>query len=342
MFSRKCGKKIKSITKTFYKKGYFGAVIILVGCVVFSGVGCSSKSETEMEVIEKLREITTLKKEEDIYVFENDSSLKWKLRYTEGNEAVRFEEKAIEECFNKVFGEGCLEREEFTYDLSENAARIYLDTEVEEGNLSIINYDIDKDEITVMIDGERYSASDSIEEVMEENNLLEVMEKDIDKFKSQLEENDISIEALMDLQFEDIRDYLEEKDEKVPAVETDNSEETEKVEETDDIEETEITLALTVVNNTGVDIYELYASTVDVDDWEEDILEYDILEDGESVVINFTYLSNQTEWDLAMADAEGEMIEFYGLDFSKFSSFGTSEATLTLEYDGENGYANLE
>ena len=100
-----------------------------------------------------------------------------------------------------------------------------------------------------------------------------------------------------------------------------------------------MTLPVTVVNDTGIDIYELYASTVDVDDWEEDILGTDILYAGESFVIDFTYYSDQTEWDFAMADMTGQMIEFYGLDFADCDPAG---ATLTLEYDGENGYATLE
>lgn len=129
--------------------------------------------------------------------------------------------------------------------------------------------------------------------------------------------------------------------------------ETDEIKDTDDskadleqnAEETEIkelTLSVTVVNNTGVDIYGLFASTADIDNWEEDILGDNILWAGESFIIEFTYLSNQTEWDFAMSDSAGEMIEFYGLDFSEFSDVETPEATLILEYDGESGYASLE
>lgn len=38
-----------------------------------------------------------------------------------------------------------------------------------------------------------------------------------------------------------------------------------------------------VINNTGFDIYALYASEPDVDNWEEDLLEYGIVYDGERV-----------------------------------------------------------
>lgn len=104
-------------------------------------------------------------------------------------------------------------------------------------------------------------------------------------------------------------------------------------------EEELITLPVTVVNNTGIDIWEFYASVVDTDDWEEDILTDDILFAGESFVIDFTFPSDQVIWDFAMVDGEGNMIAFYEMDFSDCSLNG---ATLTLEYDGENGYATLE
>ena len=98
-------------------------------------------------------------------------------------------------------------------------------------------------------------------------------------------------------------------------------------------------LPVTVQNNTGVDIFGLYASTVDTDNWEEDILGTEVLCDGDSIVINFSYPEDETMWDFAMKDSEDNMIEFYGLDFSKCSSDG---ATLVLEYDGEQGYATLQ
>ncbi len=106
---------------------------------------------------------------------------------------------------------------------------------------------------------------------------------------------------------------------------------------TEDIET--VTLPVTVVNNTGEDIYELYASTVDVDNWEEDILGDQILPAGQSFIIEFTYPPDQTDWDFAMVDALGNMTEFYGLDFSECSEEG---ATLTLKYDGEEATAILQ
>ena len=95
---------------------------------------------------------------------------------------------------------------------------------------------------------------------------------------------------------------------------------------------------LNVVNHTGVDIYSLYASEVDVDNWEEDMLGSEILYDGESVNIRFTITEEDMDWDFAMEDIWGNMVEFYGLSFENCDPDG---ATLVLEYDGVDGTATL-
>lgn len=92
-----------------------------------------------------------------------------------------------------------------------------------------------------------------------------------------------------------------------------------------------ITLPVTVVNNTGIDIYGFYASTTDVDDWEEDVLGDRILYAGDSFLINFSFGSSQLIWDFAIEDVYGEMLEFYDMDFSECSMEG---AVLTLYDDG--------
>ena len=101
----------------------------------------------------------------------------------------------------------------------------------------------------------------------------------------------------------------------------------------------EIKIPLTVVNDTGIGIYELYASVKQTDDWEEDILGDGILAAGESGRIYFTMDSDTQVWDFAICDYDDNMVEFYDLDFSDCSTDG---ATLYLEYDGETAYATLE
>lgn len=116
--------------------------------------------------------------------------------------------------------------------------------------------------------------------------------------------------------------------------------EREDIAESDNTEQLqEVVVPLTVINDTGVDIWQLYASITQTDDWEEDILGDDILYAGESMKINFTMQADTLVWDFAICDGDDNMLEFYDLDFSDCSVDG---AVLYLEYDGENAYATLE
>lgn len=75
-----------------------------------------------------------------------------------------------------------------------------------------------------------------------------------------------------------------------------------------------------------------------VDDWEEDILADEVLCDGETIDVEFTVTEDTLDWDFAIEDIDGNIIEFYGLSFEDCS---VDRATLILEYDGEEGYATL-
>lgn len=95
---------------------------------------------------------------------------------------------------------------------------------------------------------------------------------------------------------------------------------------------------LQVVNNTGIDIYALYASEPNVDNWEEDLLRDNILYDGERFNIEFLITEDNLDWDFAIEDVNGSILEFYGLNFANCDVNG---ATLVLEYDGYEGTATL-
>ncbi len=63
----------------------------------------------------------------------------------------------------------------------------------------------------------------------------------------------------------------------------------------------------TLVNETGAAIHNLYVSETSKDDWEEDVLGEDVLEDGASVHITFTGKKSCT-WDLMVKDEDGESL----------------------------------
>lgn len=54
----------------------------------------------------------------------------------------------------------------------------------------------------------------------------------------------------------------------------------------------------TLVNNTGYTIREVYVSTTSSDNWEEDVLGQDTLDDDSSVLIRFPHHAGGCYWDL--------------------------------------------
>lgn len=100
-----------------------------------------------------------------------------------------------------------------------------------------------------------------------------------------------------------------------------------------------IIFPLEVVNDTGFDIYKLYSSQAQTDDWEEDVLREGILYDGESITINFKLFEESSlVWDFRIEDSDGNYINFYDIDFSECDTNG---GKLVLEYDGNEGTATL-
>ncbi|MDR3167125.1 MAG: hypothetical protein LBT93_04205 [Treponema sp.] len=63
-----------------------------------------------------------------------------------------------------------------------------------------------------------------------------------------------------------------------------------------------------IINNTGYTGYYLYMTPTDVDDWEEDLLEDDVLPDGASVMIELPRpLSEANRYDIQLEDEDGDV-----------------------------------
>ncbi len=86
------------------------------------------------------------------------------------------------------------------------------------------------------------------------------------------------------------------------------------------------------LNNTGDDIYALYLSSAETDDWEEDVLGDDVWEAGSRRTVNLYYSGGETMYDFAIVDITGEQIEF--LDAIDISQYGEDGATVILNIDG--------
>ena len=72
-----------------------------------------------------------------------------------------------------------------------------------------------------------------------------------------------------------------------------------------------------IVNMTEVTIEKIFISPADVNDWEEDVLDVDTLEAGETIEVKFDVSETTKLWDLKVEDHEGTAIIWENLDLSK-------------------------
>ena|SRR5689334_4942761 len=91
----------------------------------------------------------------------------------------------------------------------------------------------------------------------------------------------------------------------------------------------------TLVNKTGVEIHNLHVSPSDKEEWGEDILGKDTLEDGQTAEIKFSTKEDAEKWDLRVADKEGNSIEWSDLNLLKISK-------ITLHYTDGKATAEVE
>jgi hypothetical protein len=88
-------------------------------------------------------------------------------------------------------------------------------------------------------------------------------------------------------------------------------------------------------NETGVEIYAVYVSPSDADDWQEDVLGQDTLADGESVKITFNDREKAKHWDIRVEDEGDGSIEWTDLDLTRISE-------LTLHYKKGKAWADAK
>jgi hypothetical protein len=75
----------------------------------------------------------------------------------------------------------------------------------------------------------------------------------------------------------------------------------------------------TVVNKTGVEIYALYVTPHNADDWGDDILGVDTLAVNDSLDITFSRKEKAKFWDLRIEDEDGNFIEWEKLNLLEIS-----------------------
>lgn len=80
-----------------------------------------------------------------------------------------------------------------------------------------------------------------------------------------------------------------------------------------------------IVNETSFTIVEFYASNVSVDVWEEDILGADVLDPGQSVLINIDDGSEYCEYDIRAVFSDGEEVVRNALNVCEVGTFTFTE-----------------
>lgn len=72
-----------------------------------------------------------------------------------------------------------------------------------------------------------------------------------------------------------------------------------------------------VTNKTGFDIYHLYVSDVGSDEWGEDVLDVDVLEDGDTVQVDIKGYSNP-KFDVQAEDEDGDTYTIRNINVNKY------------------------
>jgi hypothetical protein len=91
----------------------------------------------------------------------------------------------------------------------------------------------------------------------------------------------------------------------------------------------------TLVNRTGVEIYALYVTPHNADEWGEDILGADTLLSNEELDISFSRREKAKYWDLRIEDEDGNFIEWDRLNLLEISK-------VTLYYKNRKPTAIVE
>ena len=89
-------------------------------------------------------------------------------------------------------------------------------------------------------------------------------------------------------------------------------------------------LSFNLVNFTGSTLRAVYVSPSESEGWEENVLDVDELNDGDTLGIRFSPEESAALWDVRVESADEHSAEWKGLDLR-----GVSRITLLLKSEGE-------
>ena len=83
-----------------------------------------------------------------------------------------------------------------------------------------------------------------------------------------------------------------------------------------------------LINRTGYDIYFVYVSPSNSNDWQEDVMGRDVLSNGDSVNITFPNNERASRWDIKAEFDDGSSLYWRNLNLNSIS-------TVTLQSNGQ-------
>ncbi|MBQ1947864.1 MAG: hypothetical protein II359_04570 [Clostridia bacterium] len=189
----------------FKKKFFIFKVVFTATLMALMLYFAMQDGEKETQITDKIDAFTEAYGDDE-YFYYIDNQEAWVLTYSKENEFVSFDNETVFDCFTEAFGDGCFAEDSvsgygFAYDLSDGTARMYFDADFEDGHLSIINYDVEKEEFELILDNERWTPSEELLAFFESYDLSEVIEDDVKAFLLELEEHNLTVEDLLTLDY---------------------------------------------------------------------------------------------------------------------------------------------
>lgn len=184
------------------------AIVIIVSIFAMKMFGGNSKAK---EIVEKLKDSTMVSKTENGYEFAYGDI--WTLCYTEETMYVKMSIPSISEYFAETLvGSNLGDDGTFKYNLKTEELNMYCDTELDGENLSAITYNIEDDEFTFIVNGERYETEKEYAQQIKDDNIAVILKSNVDDFVDDLNYINLTKDDVANLTYKDIKANVDDKE----------------------------------------------------------------------------------------------------------------------------------
>lgn len=184
------------------------AIVIIVSIFAMKMFGGNSKAK---EIVEKLKDSTMVSKTENGYEFAYGDI--WTLCYTEETMYVKMSIPSISEYFAETLvGSNLGDDGTFKYNLKTEELNMYCDTELDGENLSAITYNIEDDEFTFIVNGERYETEKEYAQQIKDDNIAVILKSNVDDFVDDLNYINLTKDDVANLTYKHIKANVDDKE----------------------------------------------------------------------------------------------------------------------------------